>query len=244
LRETCPWDDPDLRIVVAQGEKKRAYAVSRARPEWNGGRLAWIRGTYSAEARSGDFRLFPDQAWEVQNPRDWSRRLLADFGLDILFRRFDPGVEPQRLFIKRHRGAWILTGSKPDTTVHARIRTPDGAPVFLEYETPIIDGYAKEHFGKSIYNEIRFFVKMVDGKVKAKEHPVPVGKRRQLQLTGCVDATITIYPDPEALRKGDVLVLPGHNADRNGDAGIPHTVDLDRGCLTIRGYTGAVWLKW
>jgi hypothetical protein len=145
-----------------------------------------------------------------------------------------------RLFLKRHKGAWILSGSKPDTTVHARIRTADGAPAFLEYETPIIDGYAEEHFGKTIYNEIRFFVKMAEGKVKAKELAVPFDKQRRMQLSGCVDATVTIYPDPEALRKGVVQVLAWDSAPEQ----IPHTVDSRRGCLTISNYTGNICLKW
>jgi len=250
LHEVCPEGDPDVRIWARLRGEGRAYCVHRSRPEWNGGSLAWIRGTvpYGVPTEAPYFRPDKDAPGETQRSQDWLRRLIAELGLDIVQPRRDENAEPVRLFIKRHKGAWYFTGSKPDTTVHARIKTPDGAPVFTEYETPIIDGYAEEHFGKTIYNEVRFFVRMRDGICKAHALAHSPGQERCLALEGCEQATVTVYPGPQALRDGRVMILESHWADC-GLAGaplpmVPHQRDDRRGCLIVENHTGPLYLKW
>jgi hypothetical protein len=248
LRAIGDWDNPGMRITAHRDGKRRACAVVRSRPEWNGGQLGWIRGTVPLGIKEGTFSLPRDRADDVARVQDWARHLLAEFGLGILQRRQSVSTEPIRLFIKRYQGAWYFVGSKPDTTVHARVRTDDGAPVFLEYQTPIVAGYGEEHFGKTICNEVRFFVRMSDGVVKAKELAAPPDKQRVLSLTGCVDATVTIYPDPQALREGKVLVIPWQGADRwdgpEGGQRIPFRVDSARDCLIVEKHSGPLYVKW
>ena len=236
----------DVLIEVSQGAAIRAYAVLRALPEWSGGRLAWIRGTvpFALPREAPSFRMNAHPAAETCRTQDWLRYLLAELGTDIRQIRQNAQTEPVRLFVKRHRGAWYFVGSKPNTTVHARVRTGDGAPAFMEYDTPVRDGYGEEHFGKTIYNEVRFFVRMEDGVVRAKNQPVGPGRERCIGLTGCKEATVTIYPDPAALCEGRVTVLPTQNADCDGTPPLAFTEDAARGCLVVENHTGPLFVKW
>jgi len=176
------------------------------------------------------------------------RRLLSVLGIDISYEQAAPALEPVRMVLKRYQGAWYFAGAKPDTTVHARIRMPDGAPAFMDQDTAIVDGYAEEHFGKTIYNEVRFFVDMPDGTVEAQRLARPFGKRRSLRLSGLRNTTVTIYPEPEALTEGTLIVQPWANADRwDGEGGgetVPFTVDMQRQCAVVREYTGTIYVKW
>jgi hypothetical protein len=239
LRATCDgWDDPDLRCVVSQDGERRVYALTRARPDWQGGRLSWIRGSTSIDPSVPRLEPATDDPDEAYLPAEWTRRLLADHGLDIVQERLDPTVRPANVFVKRWRGAWVFLGHKPDTTARFWVKTADGAPVYAECETPIVDGYAGESFGKTFYSEVRALVKMAVGVVSYKELPVPLGKRRHFCLSGLVDATVTLYPDPAALQAGSFDVQARIKDDRT----VPHYVDEACGAVRVEGYTGSLYV--
>lgn len=249
--EICSdWDDPEVRIVLEQDGNRRVGAVVRALP--GGGKLGWIRGVvpYGRPCGPPWFRLPRLPQADRLRSQDWLRRLVAEFGWDILQQRGGPDTEPVRLFLKRCRGAWYFVGSKPDTSVHALVRTPFGAPVFTEYDTPLRDGYAEEHFGKTLYNEVRFFVKQDSGVVKVKSLSFGPMHQRCLHLSGCRHAKVTIFPDPPALRAGKVLVLsrrwgdlepPGQSPD---SPQVPCRADLESGSLVVDDFTGELFVKW
>jgi hypothetical protein len=239
LRALCDqWDDPDLRCVVSQDGQRRVYALTRARPDWQGGRLSWIRGSTSIEPSVPRLEPTTDPPGEAYLPAEWTRRLLADHGLDIVQERPDRTVKPVNVFVKRWRGAWAYLGHKPDTTTRFWVKTVDGAPVYAERETPIVDGYAGESFGKTFYSEVRAFVEMADGVVAYKELPVPLGKHRHFCLSGLVDATVTLYPDPLALQAGSFDV----QAQIRDDKTVPHEVDTARGSARVEGHTGELYV--
>jgi RNA polymerase sigma factor (sigma-70 family) len=316
LRAVCDgWDDPGLRCVVSQDGERRVYALTRARPDWQGGRLSWIRGSTSIDPSVPRLEPATDEPGEAYLPAEWTRRLLADHGLDIVQERLDRTVKPANVFVKRWRGAWVFLGHKPNTTARFWVRTADGAPVYAECETPVVHGYAGESFGKTFYSEVRAFVKMAvgpaeaasgellreqvhtvldqlslrerkvlemrfglkdgqshtleevgqafgvtrerirqieakalrklrhpirsrDGLVSYKELPVPLGKRRHFCLSGLVDATVTLYPDPAALQAGSFDV----QARIKDDKTVPHHVDQARGAVRVENYTGSLYV--
>ncbi len=240
IRECATPGGPTVLTAVRQGAATRAYAVRH-------GGLAWIRGTvpFALPTAPPLFRLAQDQPGDAQRPQEWPRRLLAELGLDLLQHRRAADVKPAQLFLKRHRGAFYLVGAKPDTTVHARLRCPDGAPAFTEYDTPVVEGYAVEHFGKTVYNEIRCFVRCDDGVVKVKALPFGPQHERCYAISGLVDATVTFYPDPRAAAEGRVLVQPEQWSDTLDDAPtVPFRYDPRRGCLVIDRHTGPLVVKW
>ena len=233
------WDDPDLRLLVRQQQQTRAYALCRARPQWQGGRLAWIESTVAFDPISASLEPVFDPPWQFRVPCDWPRRLLADFGLDIRNERLDETVRPANVFVKRRDGGWIFVGHKPDTSTRFWVRFPDGAPAYEEAETPIVAGCAGESFGKSFHNEVRAFVRMNDGIVQVKHLPRPLGKQRCFCVSNLSRATVTLYPSPQALAKGSLEL---GRLIREND--VRHEIDRQRGTATVRDYTGSLYVMW
>ena len=217
-----------VRIAVTQNGQRRAYAIVR-------GRVAWIRGTVGWDPAINALEPVVDPAWRFHKCDDWPRRLLAEFGLDIRQDRLDENVRPANVFIKRYRGAWWFVGHKPNTTAKFWVKTADGAPLYAECETPIVNGYAGETFGKTFVNEVRAFVKMRDGVVQVKELPVPIGQRRHFCLAGLEGATVTLYPEPKAQ-----LRLLRKITDKDT---VPFTPGAN-GAVIVHDYTGNLQVQW
>ena len=233
-------DHESVRCIATQNGASRTYAVLRQAPDWNGGQIAWIQGTVCFDsAKRGGEPIF-DPPWQFLRPDDWPRRLLAEMGLDIVQDRDSETTKPVNLFIKRHGGAWVFTGHKPDTSVRFRVRTQDGAPCYMESETPVTEGYASETFGKTFHNEVRAFVRMGDGVVKAKAMPVPIGRRQHFSLAGLVHADVTLYPDPAAAAAGKIDIQP----IIAGDTPVPYTMDERKGAVRVNDFTGTLFVLW
>ncbi|MCC7493493.1 MAG: hypothetical protein IT204_14150 [Fimbriimonadaceae bacterium] len=235
------WTAPGLLVTVTQGNARRAYAAQR-------GNLIWIRGSVPCGLpdREPLWRLRHDDPAEFAQPALWLRALFGRLGWALRQERAAVTQEPVRLFIKRCRGAFGLVGAKPDTTVHVRLRAPDGAPLFGEYDTRVVDGHSVEQFGKTIVNEVRAFVDATSGRFKVKAQPFGLQHQRSYAITGLRGERLTFYPDPTALAAGRVLVHSQPWAETLADPPppVPHQVDLARGCLTVEGWTGPLFIKW
>jgi len=240
LRAVADPTDDGVRITATQHGQTRAYAVVRSPAEWNGGQLAWIRGSVCFDPAPKTIEPRFDPPWQFLRPDDWPRRLLAELGLDIVQDRRSEAAKPANVFVKRYDGAWFFTGHKPDTSVRFWVRTPDGAPCYMETEMPIVNGYAGECFGKTFHNEVRAFVRMRDGVVKTKAMPVPVGRRQHFSLAGLVNADVTIYPKPDALSTGSLDLQP----IIAGDTPVPYEADAVRGAARVRDFTGTLYVAY
>ncbi len=238
IREVCLHEDW-LRASVEYGGKRRAYAISRAEPEWVGGCLGWARSTVGMDPSS----KHPEAAWDGPSASVQAahvmRQMLSTFGYDLVQRRHHPGIRPVYCFIKRHRGGWYFTGHKPNTSAQLRVRTPLGAPIYEETETSIIDGFAGECFGKSFHQRVHAFVRMADGVVHCKRLSVPLGYRHHFCLSGLIDADVTLCPDPAARTLEEVSVqaqLWTEPVATKRDS-IHHTIHVQR-------HTGALYVRW
>jgi hypothetical protein len=240
LREIVEEGDAGARVVVGRGRHRRVCAVVRQSRGWRGGRLLWLRGTVSFDPGRNTLEPAWDPAHSCLQPAEWARSLLAETGLRIVQERHDPATRPTYLFIKRTGGAWVFVGHKPDTSVRFFVRTPHGAPAYEEQETPLVGGYAGESFGKTFCRPVRAFVdQMPDGVVTVKRLPPPLGRRAHFSITGLRRATVTLYPDPEALAEGAVRVQPKLRAGR-----VPYEIDRRQGTVRVRHITGALYISW
>ena len=240
LREIADERDDGAKVVVGRGRTRRTCAVVRRNRAWHGGQLLWLRGTVSFDPAINTLEPAWDPAHEVVQPAEWLRSLLAEAGLRIVQERRDPAARPAYIFIRRTGGAWVFVGHKPDTSVRFFVRTSQGAPAYEEQETPIIGGYAGESFGKTFCRPARAFIdRMTDGVVAVKLLPVPLGRRAHFSITGLRGATVTLYPDPEALAKRAVRVQPRLCAGR-----VPHKIDRREGTIRVRNVTGALYISW
>jgi hypothetical protein len=89
---------------------------------------------------------------------------------------------------------------------------------------------------------------MQSGSVKARRIPHGARQEQARVLSGCEGATVTIYPDPAALREGRVLVLAAELDDKVPEGQtvpqIPHRVDPERGAIVVENCTGTLYVKW
>jgi hypothetical protein len=229
-----------VRCRAEQNGASRTYALLRNFGGSTGGKVAWIQGTVSFDPSLRSGEPVYDPPWQFLRPDDWPRYLLAELGFTIEQDRDSESSKPAQVFVKRHDGAWFFTGHKPDTSVRFQIRTPEGAPCYMEAETPIIDGAGSESFAKTFHSEVRAFVRMAKGTVRAKAMPVPVGRQQHFSLEGLVDADVTLYPSPNAVKAGTVTL----SSIIAGETPVPSETDVAEGTLNVTNYTGTLFVCW
>ncbi len=197
LRATAQDSEATLLASVSQGEEKRVIAASRFLPEWNGGGLVWIRGVSSNYYRKGARLLLND------NPVEWfqgellMRFALHAFGYDFaVSKRFSEQQNPLVCVARRHNG-FFFSGYSPDTTVTERFRFPQGAPLFIGFETWLEDGHSAYTMPRAWHRECRVFIDgQQEGKLSYREaHSGHYGVARRLQVAGLENATLRFYPD-------------------------------------------------
>lgn len=98
--------------------------------------------------------------------------------------------------INRSNNAFWFSIYNRDTTAEYSYKFPIGAPILLNGETKIKNGYSTYHFSKSEHRECRFFVKQQNGKIRAKESAcVSEVMRRRLILSGLENADVYYFPE-------------------------------------------------
>ncbi|NRA39190.1 MAG: hypothetical protein HRU15_13680 [Planctomycetes bacterium] len=228
----------DIRISVQQGDQQRVYALSHLAD--SGSRIAWIRGTLHFDPLINNLEPLYDQPWMHVISDDWCRRMFAEFSWDIQQERLDQAQKPAYIFIKRHKGAFVFTGHKPNTTTGMWFKTPHGAPIFPNNETEIRGNYAGERFGKTIYNEVRAFVSMADGVVTYTELPIPKGYERHMCIGNLQQSDVKLFIHPDKLADRHYTITN----KIKGDVVVEHSVDLSTGSIDVKNHTGAIYLMW
>ncbi len=244
-----------IRLTASKGGAQRVYALVRSAPDWNGGRLAWIRGSVAFSSRRR-LEPLPQDPQRCYNPGEWARGLLADLGYAIEQQRTGPGIRPAMLFVSRHRGAFMLAGHKPDAPVTVRLRFPDGAPLVSERETLYADGRSTYCFDKTIHHEVRAFVRQEGGScIRVKEQKTPTDRHRCFEISGLEAAELTLYPYPESLADGTFEVAQTGvydtaepTAQDPEGALVPHRLDyeadVERAAAVLRAVSGSITVTW
>ncbi|MEM6458831.1 MAG: hypothetical protein AAF710_05505 [Planctomycetota bacterium] len=250
----------DDDIMLEQSGRQRVWARCLRNFGDRGGAIGWVRGTLPFDTDFEPPYLRPklDPADRFQRPQDATRHLIArltrgrDNAWELRQTRAEPGTEPIRLFIKRHRGAFYFAGSKPDTSSGFRVRTGDGAPLFTGLTTPVRRGFACDSSSKTIYREARVFVTPSDTardrRYTVRNHSFGLNQSRALAVEGLDDDRIVVYPDPAALREGRVSLTDAPYADRGlspselTGVNLPHRIDGER--VVIDRHTGPLFIKW
>lgn len=244
-----------VKVTAEKEGAERVYGLVRAEPDWNGGRVAWIRGS-AAFSRQRRLEPRPQDSQRYHNPGEWARHILSDLGYSIQQERRDPTVRPAMMFLSRHRGAFMIAGHKPDAPVTVRLQFPDGAPLVSERETRLENNWSCYGFDKTIHHEVRAFVRQsADTFVRVKEQKTPTDKHRCFAISGLKDAEVTLYPYPDSLAEGGLEIV------QTGvyDAGEPtsedpegplvprrleYEVDRRKGAAVLRGVSDSITVTW
>lgn len=227
---------------VSQGGEKRVFALSRALPAWNGGRIGWVRGSLPFEA-SGITHLPVRQDAEWSDASITLRYLLQHFGYTILQNKYEESSAPGMFFVKRHDNGFLFTGCKKDSSVSFTLQFPDGEPLVVGQTAVAGDGACTYSFDRTFHDECRVFVnQQVKGQVWCRENsPIPTRRKqseRSMSVGGLRDAVLTVYPPLAALEAGLVEARRDHFEGEE--------IPLER-CgnkLVARNVSGTVNLSW
>lgn len=180
---------------MEQSGNVRDVVWVRNRPEWQGGKVAYLRGTNSS-AFTGGKLLTPD------NPEKWftgplyMRYVLKEFGMEYGIDKDNPSIKNPILTVSRSNNGFFFSGYVPNTTVKQRFKFPQGAPVLNGFETKLDKGFSTYSLPTAWHRECRIFVEQEDGIISSKE--IYSGEReisRRIQVTGLKNATVRIYPE-------------------------------------------------
>jgi hypothetical protein len=179
---------------MTQGSNERDVVWVRQKPEWNGGKVAYVRGTNSSKFTGGKL-LTPDDPEQFFTGPLLMRYVLKEFGLDYQIDKKNPSVKNPVLTISRNDNGFFFSGYSPNTTIIQRFKLSQGAPLLLGYETDLANGFSVYSMPKAWHRESRIFVEQADGIVSCQEiHSGEKGIDRRIQVTGLKNATVRIYP--------------------------------------------------
>ena len=190
-----------VMATMEQSGNIRDVVWVRKKPEWNGGTIAYVRGTNSSTFTGG-------QLLEPDNPEKWFtgplllRYVLKEFSLEYDIDKQDPSIKNPILTISRSNNGFFFSGYVPNTTVRQRFKFPQGAPILNGFETKLEKGFSTYSLPTAWHRECRIFVEQEDGIISCKE--VYSGEReisRRLKITGLKNAKVRIYPEEKVTDK-------------------------------------------
>lgn len=234
-----------VRAVVNGETGERMVALSRALPEWNGGRMAWVRGTNSNYYRKGSRLLATDNANEWFAGEQLMRHLLTDFGYTFAVDHREPDDRVPMVCVARCRNGFFFSGYHADTTVTLRLRFPQGAPLLVGYETILDAGCSTYIMPRAWHRECRVFVEQTDGsKVTCREmRSGHYGVQRRTQILNLQDATVRFYPETGTEKRVSMVVNSPYPYVKNT---IPFT--LEDGSMGVyceaKNVTGNLIISW
>jgi len=145
----------------------------------------------------GQRLLVADEPAQVFPGEVLMRIVLARFGYEIRLDRMMPGDRVPLTLVHRHANGFFFSGFTPNTTTGLRLRFPQGAPLFLGYETELVDGYATYSMPRAWHRECRVFVEQEANTVLSYVE-LPVGSyrgKRKMALYGLEHAIVRFYPE-------------------------------------------------
>jgi len=164
-------------------------------PNWNGGKLIYLRGTNSSHYKGGRL-LRPDDPSKYFVGPKMVRDALSEFGISIQVGKEHPGIKDPMLCVSRNDNAYYFSGYNPNTTVRQAFKFPQGAPLLLGFDTKLKNGHSTYTFPTAWNRECRVFITQDEGIVSCREMTTEqLGITRRLKVTGLKDATVRIYPD-------------------------------------------------
>lgn len=189
-------------LAMAEQEKvSRVLAHTVQQPDWNGGAVAWCRGSdCSRKATDADDAVKADTTENVAlfPIETLPRTLLAQLGMTVTVQKRQKDLKEPVVMMHRNEGAVWYSGYCPDTTVTVTLKTPIGAPLLLANETYLNEaGEAVYQFPRAWRHECRVFVTKNEGADSLhciEAIATQMGTARRLRVEGLQNATLYILP--------------------------------------------------
>ena len=237
-------NDKGTKILaqMTQTGNSRDAMWSRTMPEWNGGKVVYLRGTNSSKFNGGKL-LHPDDPSKIFTGPLLMRYVLSEFGINCLIEKENPAIKNPVLTVSRSDNAFFFSGYNPNSTITNHFKFPQGAPLLLGLETKLNEGNSVYTLPTSWNRECRMFAEQNDGIVSYKElHSGEKDITKRFQVGGLKNANIRIYA-PEGIDEDKLNVYvnagypwkTGRIAFKKGDEklGNHYVVENITGTLTV-----------
>lgn len=232
---------------AARGAYRRLAALSRALPQWNGGRVAWVRGTVSCDPEKiGGHLLVPFSPAEAYPAESLMRLALRTFDVDLRVEKLRVGQPTPMTCIARHENGFFFSGFSADTTVAQSFRLPQGAPLITGLDTVLVGGCARYAMPRAWFRECRVFVDQADGgplscRVRRSGH---VGIGQRLEVKGLVDATVRFFPQPETTERVEMRLNAAMPCLTGDIPKMRRIQDALGGYIEVSGINGLLMISW
>jgi hypothetical protein len=180
--------------TVKQRDEQRDMAWVRQHPDWNGGKVVYLRGTNSSSFTGGRL-LTPDKSEEYQIVPAMLKDVLGTFGMHLKIEKESTSIKDPVLTINRADNAFIFSGYNPNSTVKQYFKFEQGAPLMLGLETILEDGFSNYTMPTAWHRECRAFITQSSGMISFKElHSGQKGISKRYEVSGLENGTLRIYP--------------------------------------------------
>ncbi|SDK19095.1 hypothetical protein SAMN04487898_106277 [Pedobacter sp. ok626] len=231
-------------MTAKQGEEQRAVLWSRARPEWNGGKLVYVRGTSSSSAKNEKL-LTPDSPSLWATGPLYLRYALQEFGYYFLLEKESPAIKSPVLTLSRSNNGFYFSGYVPGTTAKQVFKFPQGAPLLTGFETKLEKGFSTYNLPTAWHKECRVFVEQEEGIVSVKEtYPGDATVSRRIEIKGLKNAVIRVFPD-DGITKDKLKATPGSAYPwRGGKIEVQQAEEEFGNSYLLKNVTGTLVLAW
>ena len=229
---------------VKQGDEKRDMAWLRQHPDWNGGKVVYLRGTNSSSFTGGRL-LTPDNPEEFQIVPAMLRQLLGNFGMYLKIEKENASIKDPVLTINRSDNAFIFSGYNPNSTVKQSFKFEQGAPLILGLETILEDGFSNYNMPTAWHRECRVFVKQSSGMISFKElHSGQRGISKRYSVSGLQNGSLRIYPSDGVTAEDLNVYLNSRYPWNTGEIPFTEVKNGNERYFEIKEVSGTVAFSW
>jgi hypothetical protein len=208
----CQEEDPftrPLAVLCSEG-KERVVGLYRAKEEWQGGEVIWLRGNNSGSFLAKNANMTSYQEKDIYPIERLARLAVGLFGFETIYSKKKQDSKEPVVMLSRHENAFYYSGYSPDTTVVLKQRTPLGAPLLLGGETYLEQGRSVYQPSRAWHKECRVFVSQEASEVISCRDIAPASyfMYRRIEVTGLVNAKVYVAPRTGYENKTQILKNP------------------------------------
>ncbi|MFW5981195.1 MAG: hypothetical protein ACOCRU_01325, partial [bacterium] len=226
----------EIDAICRQDNLEKIYALTRSLPEWQGGKVSWVRGSLPYKlGPEGPRNKLPILTEDYFETSMLLRMILEGFGYSFIQNKFDESRRPAYNFISRHDNGFFFSGYKPDTTVSFTLEFPQGAPLIIGRSAVVENNKATYSLNTSFHEECRIFVKQEKKSVvTCKKINARLGR---FLISNLQAADVVVYLPSAAVDSDQLKIM------KNGEK-VDVQNKIEGKCLHLENITGELKTQW
>ena len=193
-------------MEVGKNGQKCVYALEITKPEWNGGKVVWLRGSLPFKLTGGEVITYYTE--EFLASARFARYLFSRFGYTILESWESRTMKGAQITTWWNDSGLYFTGYSPDNTIDLGLKFPEGAPIWIGNTCILKDGVAHYRVPTTFWKECRAFVKQKEGKIRCHKGLSQEWYDEYFVLYGLNHADVTLHLPPERVNNAIIRPIP------------------------------------